>query len=111
MKNNSVHANCLGLKVVLPNGEILDTMSTLRKDNTGYDLKQLFIGSEGTLGIVTEVAMLCGPLPSGRQTAIVSCKSYQDVLQVVKKAKIELGDILSILEYMDVHSIVLASDD
>ena len=59
IKYNSMHANCIGLKVVLPNGDVLDNMTTLRKDNTGYDLKQLFIGSEGTLGIITEAAM-CG---------------------------------------------------
>ena len=94
---------------MLPNGEILDTMSTLRKDNTGYDLKQLFIGSEGTLGIVTEVAMLCGPLPSGRCTALLGCKTYNDVLEMVKSAKVELGDILSIIEYMDAQSIQLAT--
>ena len=59
VRDNSVHANCIGLKVVLPSGEILDSMTTHRKDSTGYDLKHLFIGSEGTLGIITEAAILC----------------------------------------------------
>ena len=59
IKHNSLHANCIGLKAVLPNGDILDNMTTLRKDNTGYDLKQLCIGSEGTLGVITECALLC----------------------------------------------------
>jgi D-2-hydroxyglutarate dehydrogenase len=49
IKYNSLHANCVGLQVVLPNGTVLDNMTTLRKDNTGYDLKHLFIGAEGTL--------------------------------------------------------------
>ncbi len=49
IKYNSLHANCAGLQVVLPNGTVLDNMTTLRKDNTGYDLKHLFIGAEGTL--------------------------------------------------------------
>lgn len=49
MKYNSLHANCVGLKVVLANGKILDNITNLRKDNTGYDLKHLFIGGEGTL--------------------------------------------------------------
>ena len=53
IKYNSLHANCMGLKVVLPNGNILDNMGNLRKDNTGYDLKHLFIGAEGTLGAIT----------------------------------------------------------
>jgi len=54
IRQNSLHANTIGLKAVLPDGTILDNMTTLRKDNTGYDLKHLFIGSEGTLGIITE---------------------------------------------------------
>lgn len=58
MRYGSLHGNVLGLEVVLPDGTILDNLSTLRKDNTGYDLKQLFIGAEGTLGIVTGVSIL-----------------------------------------------------
>ena len=54
-----MHANTLGLRVVLANGTVLDDMKALRKDNTGYDLRQLFIGSEGTLGVITECAILC----------------------------------------------------
>ena len=49
IRHNSMHANCIGLKAVLADGTILDNMTTLRKDNTGTDLKHLFIGSEGTL--------------------------------------------------------------
>ena len=44
-----MHANCIGLKAILPNGKVLDNITTIRKDNTGYDLKHLFIGAEGTL--------------------------------------------------------------
>lgn len=51
---------------VLADGTILDSLTTLRKDNTGYDLKQLFIGSEGTLGVLTGVAVLCPPAPTVR---------------------------------------------
>lgn len=58
VRYGSLHGSVLGLEVVLPDGTILDNLSTLRKDNTGYDLKQLFIGSEGTLGIVTGVSIL-----------------------------------------------------
>ena len=76
-------------------------MSTLRKDNTGYDLKQLFIGSEGTLGVITECALLCTPLPKTKQMVLVACKSFEDVLQVLQKAKSELPDILRAVEFMD----------
>jgi len=58
LKYNSMHANTMGMKVVLADGTILDDMKALRKDNTGYDLKQIFIGCEGTLGIITEAAIL-----------------------------------------------------
>jgi FAD/FMN-containing dehydrogenase len=55
IKYNSLHANCVGLEAVLPNGTVLDNMTTLRKDTTGYDLKHLFIGAEGTLvSIITQ---------------------------------------------------------
>ena len=80
IRHNSMHANCVGLKAVLPDGRILDNMTTLRKDNTGYDLKHLFIGSEGTLGIITECAMLCPPLLPNRSLAMMACKSWNDVL-------------------------------
>ncbi len=56
--------NVLGLEVVLPNGEILDLLSKVRKDNTGVDLKQLFIGTEGILGVVTKVVLRCPPKPN-----------------------------------------------
>lgn len=60
IKYNSLHANCIGLKVVLPNGKILDNITSLRKDNTGYDLKHLFIGAEGTLVINIQIFIIIG---------------------------------------------------
>lgn len=57
-------AECMFAVQVLADGRVLDCLSTLRKDNTGYDLKQLFIGSEGTLGVVTAVSILCPRKPS-----------------------------------------------
>jgi len=66
----SITFNMFNIKV-LANGEILDCMSTLRKDNTGYDLKQLFIGSEGTLGIVTGVSLLCPQKPAATSVAFL----------------------------------------
>ena len=56
---------------VLPSGEVLDCLSTLRKDNTGYDLKQLLIGSEGTLGIITKAAILCPQRPNAVSVALL----------------------------------------
>ena len=87
IKHNSMHANCVGLKAVLPDGRILDNMTTLRKDNTGYDLKHLFIGSEGTLGIITECALLCPPMLNNRNLAMVTCNNWDDVLALLKETK------------------------
>ncbi|OMJ18556.1 D-2-hydroxyglutarate dehydrogenase, mitochondrial [Smittium culicis] len=58
IKHGSLHGSILGLEVVLPDGKILNNLSTLRKDSTGYDIKQLFIGAEGTLGVITGVSLL-----------------------------------------------------
>lgn len=80
IRQNSLHANTIGLKAVLPNGTILDNMTTLRKDNTGYDLKHLFIGSEGTLGLITECAILCPPHATKKNLALVSLNSFEAVL-------------------------------
>lgn len=58
VRYGSLHGSILGIEVVTSDGTVVDLLSTLRKDNTGYDLKQLFIGAEGTLGIITKVAIL-----------------------------------------------------
>lgn len=101
IKFNSMHANCIGLKAVMANGEILDNMTTLRKDNTGYDLKHLFIGSEGTLGIITECAILCPPLATARNLAVLSVNSFEACQRILCLAKQQLGDILQAVEFMD----------
>ena len=87
VRHNSMHANCVGLKAVLADGRILDNMTTLRKDNTGYDLKHLFIGSEGTLGIITECALLCPPLLTNKNLAMVTCSNWDAVLTILKTTK------------------------
>ena len=67
----------LGLEVVLADGRVLDLLHTLRKDNTGYDLKQLFVGAEGTLGIVTAAALKLSPKPAMRCTAFLAVPDVQ----------------------------------
>jgi FAD/FMN-containing dehydrogenase len=97
----SLHANVLGLEVVLANGEILNLMNTNLKDNTGYDLKQLFIGAEGTLGVITKVVLHCPTLPSSRQAVLVACENYSQVVETLHLAKKLLGEVLAAFEYMD----------
>ncbi|GFY61672.1 d-2-hydroxyglutarate dehydrogenase, mitochondrial [Trichonephila inaurata madagascariensis] len=104
IRYGSLHGNILGLKVVLPNGEILDCMNTMRKNNTGYDLKHMFIGSEGTLGIVTEAAILCYPKSTETAVAFLGCNTFQDVLSTAKMVRQMLPELLSSLEMLDNQS-------
>ena len=101
----SLHGSVLGLEVVLPNGDILNLMSQNRKDNTGYDLKQLFIGSEGTLGIITKASILCPKLCNSTNLMFLSVNTFENVLNVLKYAKIQLNEILSAIEFLDNASI------
>merc|ERR1719221_436495 len=80
LRYGSLHGSVLGLEVVLADGTVLDNLTALRKDNTGYDLKQLFIGSEGTLGVVTRCAILCPPRPQSVKVAFLAVPSWKDVL-------------------------------
>lgn len=99
----SLHANIVGLEVVLANGDILNLGCNPAnlKDNTGYDMQHLFIGAEGTLGIVTRAAILCPRLPVSRCTTLLACKSFDDVLIVLELAKQSMGEILAAFEFMD----------
>ncbi|KAN0043328.1 hypothetical protein ACTA71_010976 [Dictyostelium dimigraforme] len=101
LRYGSLHGNVLGVEAVLADGTILDCLSTLRKDNTGYDLKQLFIGSEGTLGIVTKVSMITPPKPTSVNVGLFACQDFNQVKTVLSRAKSQLGDILSAFEFMD----------
>jgi FAD/FMN-containing dehydrogenase len=85
----------LGLEVVLPDGTIISSLKKIIKDNSGYDLKQLFIGSEGTLGIVTRVVLRLQEAPKSRSSAFVAVKSYEKVVKLLKYLESELSGNLS----------------
>lgn len=99
----SLAGNVLGLQVVTAAGQILDLnyFHPHLKDNTGYKLHQLFVGAEGTLGVVTGVVLQCPRLPASRQAAFLACENYAQVLQVLDAAKTILGETLAALEFMD----------
>eukprot|EP00127_Corallochytrium_limacisporum_P001355 Clim_evm11s53 gene=Clim_evmTU11s53 len=107
LRYGSLHGNTLGIEAVTGTGEVLDLLRTLKKDNTGYDLKQLFIGSEGTLGIVTKLALHVPAKPASVQTAMLACEKFTDVLDLMKMAKHDLGEILSAFEFIDSGSMDL----
>ncbi|WWC65521.1 uncharacterized protein I303_108139 [Kwoniella dejecticola CBS 10117] len=107
LRYGSLHGTVLGLEVVLPDGTIWNGLSGLRKDNTGFDLKQLFIGSEGTIGIITAISILCPRRPSAMNVAVFSLDSYEAVQKVFAEAKGHLGEILSAFEFFDKQSYAL----
>src|SRR5579862_3230127 len=79
----------LGLEAVLPNGEVWNGLKRLRKDNTGYDLKQLLIGAEGTLGVVTAAALKLFPVMASRAVAMCGLKTPHDAIALLSRAKSE----------------------
>lgn len=91
---------CLGLEVVLPTGEIWDGLRRLKKDNSGYDLRDLFIGAEGTLGVITGAVLKMLPRPRGRQVAYVGLTSPEAALKLLEKASQRCGSALTGFELM-----------
>ena len=85
----------LGLEVVLADGRVWDGLRGLRKDNTGYDLKQLFIGAEGTLGIVTAAVLKLFPAPTAHVTALAGVNGVEQAVKLLRVAKQSLGERLT----------------
>ncbi|AAX73825.1 hypothetical protein P053_02123 [Brucella abortus 01-4165] len=91
---------CLGLEVVLPTGEILNDLRYVKKDNTGYDLKDIFVGSEGTLGVITAAVLKIFPQPKGKGVAYAGLRSPEDVLRLFQLATEHAGPSLTGFELM-----------
>ena len=92
---------CLGLEVVTADGQIWNGLTGLRKDNTGYDLRHLMIGSEGTLGVITAATLKLYPLPVASMTAFVSCDSLAQCLALLRLARTRLDAGLTGFEAME----------
>lgn len=101
LRYKSLHANVMGLEVVLPDGSIMDNIKTVRKDNTGLHLDHLFIGSEGTLGIITKVALQVPVRPKSINVCLFGTNSFENCVEIFKKAKKNLNQILSAFEFFD----------
>jgi D-lactate dehydrogenase (cytochrome) len=99
---------CLGLEVVLPDGELVSNLSALRKDNTGYDLRHLFTGSEGTLGIITAAALKLFPKPVARATAMVALSALEIAPVLLARCRAGLADQLVSFELLPRFGIELA---
>ena len=90
----------LGLEVVLPNGEILDELKVLRKDTTGYDLKQLFIGAEGSLGVITAASLKLYPKPTANVVAWLALPTQEVLAPLLACLQSVVGDAVSSFEYV-----------
>ncbi|MDP9025357.1 MAG: FAD-binding oxidoreductase [Candidatus Eremiobacteraeota bacterium] len=99
LKYGTMRALVLGLEVVLPDGTLANGMRALRKDNAGYDWKQVFIGSEGTLGVITGAVLRVFPRLSHRVTALLSFEQIEDVIVAFSALQTQLGDVLLACEF------------
>ena len=100
LRYGSTRALCLGLEVVLADGRILNMMSQLHKDNSGYDLKNIFIGAEGTLGVITAAVMKLVPRPRAYATATLAARSLPDALTLLNQLQDASGGAVEAFEYM-----------
>jgi len=99
LRYGSARALALGLEVVLANGQVLDMLRVLHKDNTGYDLKQLFIGAEGTLGVITAAALKLFPKPEMVVTALIACPTPHAAIALLRILQGATGGLLSAFEF------------
>ena len=107
LRYGTMRALVLGLEAVLPDGRILDGMRALRKDNAGYDWKQLFIGSEGTLGTITGAVLRLFPQATQRVTALLAIEQLDDVLRAFSMLQGALGETLNACELFSDASVEL----
>jgi FAD/FMN-containing dehydrogenase len=98
LRYGSTRALVLGVEVVLADGRVLDTLRTLRKDNTGYDLKQLFIGAEGTLGVITAAALRLFPKPTTYETAFLAVRDPEAAVTLLHRLQGATGGLVSAFE-------------
>lgn len=101
----------LGLEAVLADGTVISAMRPLMKNNTGYDVRQLFIGSEGTLGVVTRAILRLRPAPVSQDTAFIGVASFDGVVRLLRRLERRLGGAMSAFEVMwaDFHDLVTTS--
>ncbi len=101
LRYGSTRALCLGVEVVLPDGRVMDLMAELHKDNTGFDLRDLFIGAEGTLGVITAAVIKLQKMPTAYATAMIAMRSLPDALRLLRRLQDETGNAVEAFEYMD----------
>jgi FAD/FMN-containing dehydrogenase len=98
LRYGNAREQVLGLEVVLPDGRVWDGLRGLRKDNTGYDLKQLFLGAEGTLGVITAAVLRLYPKPAASATAWIALGSAREAVELLAGLRERLGERISAFE-------------
>src|SRR5688572_3244566 len=98
LRYGNAREQVLGLEVVLPDGRVWDGLRGLRKDNTGYDLKQLFLGAEGTLGVITAAVLRLYPKPSASATAWIALASPRAAVELLAELRSRVGERISAFE-------------
>ena len=98
LRYGTARAQVLGLEVVLADGTVVSSLRSLRKDTAGYDLKQLFIGSEGTLGVITAATLKLFPKPAAKFTSLIAIASAGDAVSLLAYLRIELADSIEAFE-------------
>ena len=109
LRYGNARALCLGVEAVTANGDIWHGLAGLRKDNTGYDLRNLLIGSEGTLAIITAATLVLHPQPAATMTALAACGSLDDCVALLGAAQRHLGPGLTGFEVMNAFSLSLVA--
>jgi FAD/FMN-containing dehydrogenase len=109
LRYGNARAMCLGLEVVTAAGDVWHGLSGLRKDNTGYDLRDLFIGSEGTLGVITAATLALHARPAATMTAMAACATLDDCVALLGLAQRHLGAGLTGFEAMNAFSLALVA--
>ncbi len=110
LRHGNARDLCLGIEAVLPSGEILSELNPLRKNNTGYDLRHLLIGSEGTLGIITAATLVVKPIDPETVTALCALNSPTEALRVFELLRRDIGDGLSGLELLSDFGLKLVNE-
>ena len=103
LRHGTMRAQVLGIEAVLADGQVFDGLTALKKDNRGFDLKQLLIGSEGTLGIVTAANLRILPAPTASTTAWIGLSSIKDARRLLQRMERRLGDVLEGFEVVPAH--------
>ncbi|WP_091912488.1 FAD-binding oxidoreductase [Chitinasiproducens palmae] len=107
LRHGNARALCLGLEVVTADAQVWDGLRALRKDNTGYDLRDLFIGAEGTLGVITAAVLKLQPMPAASVTAVATVDTCDDALRLLALARARADALLTGFELMSWYCVEL----